>query len=113
MLKKSLLQPPTVEDGLRLLAAWRVWMGGAILGAVIASLIYLLFPPSYRAQATVLVDQNVEQAVPEEESDLRRYTYLQRETDKLKDIAWADQTLSRVSAQTGLPVAILRGARLH
>lgn len=112
-MKKLMLKPPAYDDLLRLLAAWRVWIGGAVLGAAIASIMYLIVPPPYRAQATVLVDQNVEQVIPQEETDLRKYTYLQRETDKLWLIAWSDETLSRVTAQTGLPVAKLRDGRLH
>jgi hypothetical protein len=108
-----MLRPPAHDALLHLLAAWRVWVGGAFLGAAVATIVYLLAPPSYRAQATVLVDQNVEQVIPKEKTDLRKYTYLQRETDKLVEIAWSDQTLSRVAIQTGLPVARLRDGRLH
>jgi uncharacterized protein involved in exopolysaccharide biosynthesis len=112
-MKKLLLRPPAFTDLLHLLAAWRVWIAGAFLGAVLATVVYLLAPPPYRAQATVLVDQNVEAVIPREQTDLRKYTYLQRETDKLVEIAWSDQTLARVSAQTGTPVAALRADRLH
>jgi len=112
-MKKFILRPPEYDDLLHLLAAWRVWICGAVLGAAIASLVYLLAPPPYRAQATVLVDQNVEQVIPLEQTDLRKYTYLQRETDKLVEIAWSDQTLARVAAQSGLPIARLRDGRLH
>jgi uncharacterized protein involved in exopolysaccharide biosynthesis len=112
-MKKLILRAPAYDDLLRLLAAWRVWFGGAVLGAAISTLVYLIAPPPYRAQATVLVDQNVEQVIPQEQTDLRKYTYLQRETDKLVEIAWSDQTLLRVSAQTGLPIARLRDGRLH
>lgn len=112
-MKKFMLKPPAYDDLLHLLAAWRVWFGGAVLGAVIASIVYLVAPPPYRAQATVLVDQNVEQVVTQEQTDLRKYTYLQRETDKLIEIAWSDQVLLRVTALTGLPLASLRDGRLH
>jgi len=112
-MKKLMLKPPTYDSLLRLLAAWRIWVGGAILGAAIASMVYFIAPPPYRAQATVLVDQNVEQVIPQEETDLRKFNYLQRETDKLVEIAWSDQLLSRVTAQTGIPVAKLRDGCLH
>ena len=111
-MKKFMLQPPDSDDLMRLLDAWRVWIVGAILGAAIASIVYLISPPQYRAQATVIVDQNVEQVIPQEQTDLRKFNYLQRETDKLVEIAWADQTLARVSIQTGLPVSKLRDGRL-
>ena len=112
-MKKLILRAPAYDDLLRVLAAWRVWIGGAVVGAAIASIVYLMAPPPYRAQATVLVDQNVEQVIPQEQTDLRKYTYLQRETDKLYLIAWSDQTLARVTAQTGLTVTTLRDVRLH
>jgi len=60
---------------------------------------YIDRSPAYRAQATVLVDQHVEQVIPQEQTDLRKFNYLQRETDKLLVIAWNDQTLSRVTAK--------------
>jgi len=112
-MKRLILRPPAFDDILRLLAAWRVWIGGAILGGVAASIIYLIAPLPYRAQATVLVDQKVEQVIPQEQTDLLKDTYLQRETDKLVEIVWSDQTLLRVTAQTGLPAAKLRDGRLH
>ncbi len=112
-MKKLMLKPPVYDDLLHLLAAWRVWIGGAVLGAAIASIVYLVAPPPYRAQATVLVDQNVEQVIPVEATDLRKFNYLQRETDILVVIAWADQTLSRVTVKTGLPLAQLRDGRLQ
>jgi uncharacterized protein involved in exopolysaccharide biosynthesis len=112
-MKKLMLRPPAYDDLLHLLAAWRVWIGGAVMGAAIASIVYLIAPPPYRAQATVLVDQNVEKVILQEQTDLSKNTYLQRETDKLVDIAWSDQTLKRVTAQTGLPVAQLRDGRLQ
>jgi hypothetical protein len=111
-MKKLILKPPSYDDLLCLLAAWRVWIGGAVLGAAVASVLYLIVPPTYRAQATVLVDQHVEQVIPQEQTDLRKFDYLQRETDKLLVIAWDDQTLSRVTAQTGLPLSKLRDGRL-
>jgi capsular polysaccharide biosynthesis protein len=111
-MKKLFLKPPSLDDVLHLLAAWRIWIGAAIVGAAIASLIYFIAPPPYRAKATVVVDQNVEQAIPDEESDLRRYTYLQRETDKLIEIVWSDQTLEKVSSQMGFPVGQLRNGIL-
>ena len=112
-MRKWLLKPPTHDEFLRLLTAWRVWFGGALVSAIVATVVYFIAPPPYRAQATVLVDQNVEQVIPQEETDLRKFNYLQRETDKLVEIAWSDQLLSRVTAQTGIPVAKLRDGCLH
>ncbi|HTX92056.1 MAG TPA: hypothetical protein VMC09_12655 [Anaerolineales bacterium] len=112
-MNKILLAPPEREDLFALLSAWRIWVGGALLGAVLAAIIYFVAPPPFRAQATVLVDQNAEKAIPVEQTDLRKFDFLQRETDKLVLIAWADQTLGVVSAQTGLPVSALRDGRLQ
>jgi uncharacterized protein involved in exopolysaccharide biosynthesis len=111
--KKWLLKPPLYGEFLRLLMAWRVWVAGAIVGAVVAALIYVLTPPQYRAQATVLVDQNVEQAIPYEHDELSINTYLQRETDKLVELAWSDQVLSQLSTDTGISVSGLRDGRLY
>jgi len=113
MLRKWLLKPPQSEEFLRLLMAWRVWVAGAVVGAVVAALIYNFAPPPYRAQATVLVDQNVEQVIPQERSDLRIFNYLQRETDKLVELAWSDQVFSQLSSAIGIPVAELRDGRLY
>jgi len=75
-MKKLILKPPSYDDLLRILSAWRVWIGGAVLGAAVASALYLIVPPAYRAQATVLVDQHVEQVIPQEQTDLRKFNYL-------------------------------------
>ena len=56
----------------------------------------------------MLVDHNVEQVILEEENDTRRFYYLQEENDKLVEIAWSDQVLENVTAQTGVPVTELR-----
>ena len=112
-MKKWLLKPPSLNEIIRLLMAWRVWVAGAVVGAVLAVLLYFVMPPHYRAMATVLVDQNAEQVVPVQRSDLVIYTFLQRETDKLELIVWSDDVMARVSSQTGVPVSELRVKRLH
>jgi hypothetical protein len=112
-MRKLFLKPPTYDEFLGLLLAWRVWLGGAIVGALLATAFYFIVPLPYRAQATVLVDQHVEQVMPQEQTDLRKYTYLQRETDQLVAIAWSDQTMKRLSTQTGISIAKLRDGRLH
>ena len=112
-MKKLMFASPRQETLLRLLSAWRIWVGGAILGTIVAALVYFIFPPAFRAQATVLVDQNVEKVISKEQTDLRKFNFLARETDKLVEIAWADRTLAKVSAQTGLSVSSLRDGRLQ
>lgn len=111
--KKWLLKPPVSGDFLRLMQAWRVWVGGAVLGALVATAIFLVLPPPFRARATVLVDFNVEQAMPPNNSDRQVFFYLQRESDILIEIAWADSTLAPVSIKTGIPIADLRNNRLN
>jgi len=51
------LNPPHYSDFLRLLQAWRVWTGGAAHGVVLATVIFIVLPPSYRGRASVFVDQ--------------------------------------------------------
>ena len=112
-MKKRLLKPPKFEEFVRLLMAWRVWLVGALIGALLAAGVYALFPAQYRARATVLVDQNAEQVVPVESSDRVIYTYLQRETDKLVELAWSDTVLGRVTTASGIAVSALRNGVLH
>lgn len=107
-MKRWLLDSPSTDDLLSLLTAWRVWLGGAALGALIAAALYLLAPPPYRAQATVIVDHNVENVLGEERSDRDLNYYLQRETDKLVLLAYADDTLQPVAELSGLPLDVLR-----
>lgn len=79
-----------------ILAAWRFWLLGALLGAVLAWGVYQLWPPDYRARATVVVDANLEEAwqyFPER--DL--FHFLFRETERMEELAWSDQVLSVVA----------------
>jgi len=110
-MRKRLFLAPSPADLSRLLQAWRLWLICAMAGALLAALAYAVFPPPYRAQATVVVDHNLEQAWPQE-TDRQLFYYLERETRKLEAVAWADATLEAVSAQTGVPVADLRDGRL-
>lgn len=94
------------------LLAWRVWLSAALIGAGLAAAVYFLFPPAYRARASVSVDHNLEQALPQG-PDRDLFYYLQRETDKLATVAWADATLEQVAAQfPGVTVQALRGGTL-
>jgi capsular polysaccharide biosynthesis protein len=95
-----LFSPPSVDDLIRLLKAWRFWSVGALIGALIGAGLYYLDPPPYRAHATVLVDFNLEQAWPEE-TDRQQFYYLERETRKLEEIAWSDLVMGLVVEGNG------------
>lgn len=107
----NLLTPPTFDDLLRLLRAWRLWFLGALLGGLLGMAVYALFPPDYRARATVMVDFNVEQSWAEI-PDREVFYFLDREARKLVELAWADDVLKSVAEDAGLDGATLRSGVL-
>jgi hypothetical protein len=108
----SLFSPPSLDDLIRLLKAWKFWVLGAIVGALIGGAVYYIVPATYRARATVNVDFNLEQAWPEE-SDRQQFYYLERETRKLEDIAWSDDVMRTLSSGLVVPVEELRDGKLQ
>ncbi len=108
----NLLTPPSFDDLIRLLKAWRFWVFGAILGAILGAAVYYIIPPPFRAQATVNVDFNLEQAWPQE-TDRQQFYYLERESRKLEEIAWSDDVMSQLSSEFAIPVEDLRGIKLQ
>lgn len=102
-----LLSPPSLDDLIRLLKAWRFWVLGALTGALLGAAVYAIFPPPYRARATVNVDFNLEEAWPQE-TDRQQFYYLERETRKLEEIAWSDEVLRAVASRNGVSVSALR-----
>jgi hypothetical protein len=109
---KFLFTSPTLDDLTRLLRAWRFWMLGALFGALLGAAIYFIIPPPFRAQATVNVDFNLEQAWPQE-TDRQQFYYLERESRKLEELAWSDDVMSQLSSEFAIPVEDLRGDKLH
>ena len=95
-----LFSPPSMDDIIRLLKAWRFWSVGALVGALLGAAAYYIAPPPYRAHATVLVDFNLEQAWPQE-TDRQQFYYLERETRKLKEIAWSDAVMDEIVSING------------
>ena len=106
-----LFSPPSLDDLTRLLKAWRFWVLGAILGALIGAAVYYVVPPPYRATATVVVDFNLEEAWPQD-NDREQFYYLQRETRKLRETAWSDVVMEALSSAFSIPVNELREEKL-
>jgi len=92
-----LFSPPSLEDFIRLLKAWRFWVLGALVGSAIGAVFFYIAPPSYRAKATVNVDFNFEEAFPTN-TDRQDFYYLEREARKMEEIAWSDDVLSQLNA---------------
>lgn len=108
-----ILARPSPDDFIGLLRAWRFWLLGGLLGALIAAAAYSAAPPPFRARATVNVDFHLEQAWPEN-TDREQFYYLERETRKLLEIALSDATLEGVAREVpGATVQELRSAALH
>ena len=102
-----LFSPPSLDDLIRLLKAWRFWVLGALIGALLGAAIFYLAPPPYRARAIVNADFNLEDAWPEE-TDRQQFYYLERETRKLEEIAWSDDVMQVVADTSGVDVSTLR-----
>lgn len=109
---KYLFTPPSLDDFIRLLRAWRFWMLCAFLGAILGAIVYYIIPPPFRARATVNVDFNLEQAWPQD-TDRQQFNYLEREARKLEELAWSDDVMGQLSSQFALTVADLRGSSLQ
>ena len=102
-----IFSPPSLDDLIRLLKAWRFWVLGALVGALLGTAIFYIAPPPYRARATVNVDFNLEEAWPKE-IDRRQFYYLEREARKLEEIAWSDDVIQAVADAGGVDVFTLR-----
>ena len=107
-----LFTSPSVEDLIRLLRAWRFWVLGALLGALLGTALYYVVPPPYRVRATVNVDFNLEEAWPKE-VDRQQFYYLERESRKLEELAWSDEIMNQLFSEFAIPVDDLRDKKLH
>jgi capsular polysaccharide biosynthesis protein len=103
-----IFSPPSLEDLIRLLKAWRFWVLSALIGSALGAAVYFIFSPDYRAKATVNVDFNFEQAFPEN-TDRQDFYYLERETRKMVELAWSDDVLK----QLNISVEELRNGKLN
>jgi hypothetical protein len=98
-MKELLMRSPSQNDLIQVLQAWRIWLLTTLIGALIGYALFLIFPPDFRARATINVDQNLEQAWPKADTERELMTYLSRETQKLVELAWSDATLQMVVDQ--------------
>jgi hypothetical protein len=112
-MKKRILSAPTSENFTDALSAWRLLLVAALIGGLIGAAIYQLWVPPFRAMSKVVVDQNLEQALPEA-PDREVFYFLERETQKLEELAWSDTVLEQVTIQVeGIKLSDLRGGLLQ
>jgi len=98
--RSRLFAPSSTDDLIQLLQAWRFWLLAGLLGGLLGWAAYVVFPPQFRARATVVVDFNMEQAWPVD-SDRELFYYLEREARKLEEVAWSDDVISTVASGAG------------
>jgi capsular polysaccharide biosynthesis protein len=109
---KLLFSPPSLDDLIRLLKAWRFWSLGALIGGLIGAAVFYIAPPPYRAHAVVLVDFHMEQAWPQD-TDRQQFYYLERETRMLEEIANSDTVIEAITkSNPNISITELRNGKL-
>jgi hypothetical protein len=112
-MKNKIFSAPTSENFADALSAWRLLLVAALIGGLIGAAIYQMWVPPYRAMAKVVVDQNLEQALPAA-PDREVFYFLERETQKMEELAWSDTVLEQVTMQVeGVKISDLRGGLLQ
>ncbi len=74
--------------------SWRLMLIVFLVGGLIGAAVYAVFPPPFRARSVVTIDLNLETTFPES-PDREIFYYLERETNKLEELAWSDQVMQR------------------
>jgi hypothetical protein len=106
--KKAILSPYTA-----IIESWRLLFITFLAGGLLGAAVYALIPPPYRAMAVVVMDQNLEQKFPTE-PDREIFYFLERETQKLEELAWSDEVIQPVADLSGtISVTALRGGVLQ
>jgi len=75
-------------------SSWRLMLIFFLVGGLIGAAVYTVFPPQYRARSVITIDQNLEKIFPES-PDREIFYFLERETNKLEELAWSDQVLQK------------------
>ncbi len=101
--RELLFRPPSLDDVITVLRAWRWWVLMGVLGALLGAVAFWVVPSPYRARAEVVVDYNLEQAVPAG-TDRQLFYFLGRENKKLRDLAFSDAVFQRMAEKLGRPV---------
>ncbi len=112
-MKKKILTAPSRDNFANSLNAWRLLLIAGLIGGLLGAAVYQLWSPPYRAMARVVIDQNLEQALPAA-PDREVFYFLERETQKLEELAWSDEVMGLVAdAVKGVSMAQLRGGLLQ
>lgn len=112
-MKKRILSAPTSQNFTDALSAWRLLLIASLIGGLLGAAFYQLWTPPYRAMARVVIDQNLEKALPAA-PDREVFYFLERETQKLEELALSDEVMGQVVDEVkNVSMAQLRGKLLQ